>query len=239
MNHKKPILPKALAVISGGLDSTIALFMAKKNYTIPYAVIFDYGHRAFRMELQACRKLVRPLSIKLFVIDLSWLSGLSASSLVSAKKTVPHLKRDDLKNMDLLKKTANSVLVQNRNMIFLSCAAGIALEKGCSALVVGFNAEEAMTFPDNSNSFVQSINETLAVSVSPRKIRVLSPVQHKKKKDIVRYAISNKISLNTVYSCYLGERLMCGACESCVRLKNALMLNNYLQGSGIIFKNEK
>ena len=165
---------KALAVISGGLDSTVSLFMAQKKYHVSCAILFHYGQKAFAMEKKACRRLTQDHKIELRIIDLKWLSNLSKSALFSGKQTIPRLTASDLKKPSALKKTAIQVMVHNRNMIFLSCAASLALEKNCHTLICGFNAEEAVTFPDNSHDFLASVNQTLALSTKPLKIRVIS-----------------------------------------------------------------
>jgi 7-cyano-7-deazaguanine synthase len=232
---KKKTRPRALAILSGGLDSTVALCMARKKLRFECAVIFNYGQKAYHAERRACRKLSERLSFDLLEVDLSWLSSFSRSALTDKKK-IPTLNYDDLNRMPKLKRSAAAVTVHNRNMIFISCAAGIALDKGCHVLVAGFNAEEAATFPDNSPSFLSAVNLALRSSLRPRRLAVASPTLKMTKKDIVRYALKHNVPLGDIYSCYLGRRIMCGMCESCLRLKRALAANDALNSAGVIFQ---
>ena len=219
---KKSKKSKAIGIISGGLDSTIALHKAKNKYHIPYCIFFNYGQKSYKYEKHACIKLSRKLKFKLIEIDISFISDFSKSSLTKQKKAIPRLRKKDLQNKKLLISTAHNVMVQNRNMIFISIAAGIAVELKCNKLITGFNKEEARAFPDNSKTFMKSINKTLQISLKPYKIKVISPTINMTKKQMINFAIKNRINLSTIYSCYTGRKKMCGKCESCIRLKNAL-----------------
>ena len=222
---------KAVVLISGGLDSTIALYKAMGKYNVVQGIFFNYGQKAYESEKEACKKLCRKLKIKFMEIDISFISKFSASSLTKASKKIPKLNEKDLQKRSLLIETASSVMVQNRNMIFISIGASISAEFGCEYLIAGFNKEEAVTFPDNSENFIKSINETLKISLKPKKVKVISPTMKMNKKDMIKYAISHKIDLSTIYSCYIGNKKMCGKCESCIRLKNAL---GYFKNSKIL-----
>ncbi|MCK5706118.1 MAG: 7-cyano-7-deazaguanine synthase QueC [Candidatus Aureabacteria bacterium] len=226
----------ALAVISGGLDSTVALYLALKKHKVKSAVFFNYGQKAFSLELRSCKKLTKRLGIKLFIIDLTWIRNISKSAITGCIKKTPKINKKDLNKKNITLKTANDVMVYNRNMIFISSAAAIGAENDCRYLITGFNAEEALTFPDNSCKFLDSINETLKASLKPIKIKVISPTIKMTKKDIVRNALKNDFPLDTVYSCYFGKEIMCGVCESCLRLKRALDANNLFNHKYIRFK---
>ena len=222
-NSKQKNKPeKALIILSGGLDSTAALYMSLKNYSITCCVFFNYGQKAYKEEYKACKRLTSKLKLNLIKIDIPWPNIYSQSALTSKNIVIPELDTSDLKDKIKLKRTALQVMVYNRNMIFISIAARIAAELNCSRLITGFNREEAQTFPDNSKEFLKSINKTLNISLKPKKVKVISPTINMTKKQIVKYCLKKDYSLNTVYSCYKGERIMCGKCESCVRLRYAV-----------------
>lgn len=234
----KPVkkIKKALAVISGGLDSTVALYLASQKYRIAGGVFFDYSQKACRWEKQACRKLAARLDMPLHSIDLTWMAETSCSALIKKNKSIPILKQKDLTKRNKLVQTAGRVMVQNRNMIFLSCAASIAAEQGCQYIIVGFNAEEAGTFPDNSENFLDSMNTSLLASLKPLKVKVIAPTIRMTKKDIIHTACRKNFDLSTVYSCYHGRKRMCGKCESCMRLYQALKSNRMLEKSKLQFE---
>ena len=107
----------------------------------------------------------------------------------------------------------------NRNAIFIHIAAAFAGGKNTD-LIVGFNKEEATTFPDNSKEFVQSINNTLKLSTFSQ-VQVKSYTLQMNKKEIVQLGKTIKVNFDLIWSCYEGGHIPCGACESCLRTKAA------------------
>ncbi|MBN1520956.1 MAG: 7-cyano-7-deazaguanine synthase [Candidatus Aureabacteria bacterium] len=214
--------PRALMLLSGGLDSTVALALSLKKFNVTHSVYFNYGQKALDQERKSCKKLTKRLGVRFVELHLPWPCSSSGCALTSKRVKVPLLQKADLRNRKKLEKAASRVMVYNRNMIFISCAARLAAEMGCRFLIAGFNAEEAATFPDNSKAFLDSINRTLKISLRPFKLRVISPTLLLTKEEIVRLSVKKKIPLDTVYSCYRGKRLMCGQCESCMRLRRAI-----------------
>jgi 7-cyano-7-deazaguanine synthase len=91
---------------------------------------------------------------------------------------------------------------------------------GYGNVIVGFNREEAVTFPDNSSDFIGAINGSLSYSTL-NGVKVLAPLIGLDKKSIVLKAMESRAPLEYSWSCYQGEELPCGMCESCVRRKRA------------------
>ena len=89
-------------------------------------------------------------------------------------------------------------------------------------VIAGFNAEEAVTFPDNSPAFISAANKALSYSTLSR-VQVLSPTSDLNKTEIVRLGMEIDAPLDLVWSCYEGGEVMCGVCESCMRLRRALV----------------
>ena len=92
-------------------------------------------------------------------------------------------------------------------------------------ILIGANKEEAGTFSDNTQTFVDRVNAEFEYSTNKRP-KVVAPLINYDKNDIVKLALKNNIPLNLVKSCYAGGEKHCGKCESCIRLKNALMFNH-------------
>jgi 7-cyano-7-deazaguanine synthase len=114
-----------------------------------------------------------------------------------------------------------AVWVENRNTIFLSIAAAVAAEMDCPIVIVGFNAEEARNFPDNSELFIDSMNRVLEMGVS-KPVRVMSPTIAMSKHEIAAEGLRLDVPWHMIWSCYRDGEMMCGDCESCVRLLRAV-----------------
>jgi 7-cyano-7-deazaguanine synthase len=198
---------KSVILLSGGLDSTVSAAVAAKKTKILFALTFDYGQRAARMEIRASRRICRALKIKLKVIKLPFYREFNKCLLVS---------RDQLPITNNL----YGLWLPNRNGLFINIAACYAEYYGADLIVTGFNAEEARQFPDNSRQFIRSTNQTLAYSTL-KKVSVISHVADLTKKEIYRTGILNHAPLQHIYSCYLGRTIMCGKCASCQKLSKA------------------
>lgn len=209
-----------LVLLSGGLDSVVASFIALQRGPIVGAIVFDYGQRAAEKEIQAATNIARHLEIPLQVIPLPFLKEVTKTALVMHTKVVPQIKMSALDNRSETEKSAMDVWVPNRNGLFLNIAACIAEAKGIEEIVVGFNAEEAMTFPDNSANFVNCANSFFLLSTLS-KPKVYAPTIGDNKTEIVKRGLELGIPFEEVWSCYHGMKRMCGTCESCQRSMRA------------------
>ena len=206
--------PKAISVLSGGLDSTVATTYYKDKYKI-HALTFNYGQRSFNMEIRSAVAICEYLGLDHTVIELPWLAALGGSSLTSQKE-VPRIEMDQLDNRDFCKITAQKVWVPGRNMVFVAVATSFAEAKGAEKIIVGWDLEEAETFPDNSKEFLNAFNFVLEVG-SLENIQIQAPVIDMFKKDIVKLGEKIDAPLDLTYSCYMGGDIHCGKCESCMR----------------------
>jgi 7-cyano-7-deazaguanine synthase len=126
-----------------------------------------------------------------------------------------------LTKQKVTRRTAAAVWVPNRNGLFINVAATLCDARGWDTIVVGFNAEEAQTFPDNSAAFVQAINRALRYSTA-NQVRVQAPTAHLTKRQIVRLARRWKVPLDLCWPCYRGGTRLCRTCESCQRFFRAM-----------------
>lgn len=203
--------PRAVALLSGGLDSTISFLFGRKICRIVMALTFDYGQRAAKREIASARKIAARYRIPHRVLNMHWLREFTSSFLVKGKKL-----SSDISDMWDIK----NLWIPNRNALFISAGAAVAEGLGCELVITGFNAEEAVDFPDNTGDFVKAMNTSLRFSTLKR-IRVISYTQNLRKHRVVTLGEELKAPWELIHSCYLGGRLMCGKCMSCTRLIEA------------------
>ena len=214
---------KAIALLSGGLDCTVASSVYSKDYEI-HAITFNYGQKSFKQELTASKQICEKMGFIHKIIDLNWLSEISNSSL-NTDENIPEPEYDDLDNIEKSIKTAASVWVPGRNTVFTSIALSYAESIGASIIIVGWDKEEAHTFPDNSKEYLEKFNELFEVG-SPINIKVEAPLINMDKNEIVQLGAEFNAPMELSYSCYKGEEKHCSVCESCMRRKRGFQKAN-------------
>ncbi len=210
-------MTRGIILLSGGLDSLVSLGLGLKTYNIELALTFDYGQKSAKFEIAASKNICAHYKIAHKVIKLDWLKDITHTSLVTDKE-LP-------KGIENPHESAKNVWVPNRNGLFLNIAGAFADGENYDYILIGANKEEAQTFSDNTPEFINKINEEFKYSTSKHPT-VVAPLLNFDKNDIVRLAIDKHIPLNLAMSCYAGGVKHCGVCESCTRLKNALIANN-------------
>ena len=211
-------MKKAISTLSGGLDCCVATSAFAKDWEI-HAITFNYGQKAFERELQAAKEICDKMNWTHEVIDLAWLSKISTSSLNTSDE-IPEVTAEDLDDFEKSSETASSVWVPARNTVFTSIALSYAESMGAEAIIVGWDAEEAATFPDNSKEFLNKFNELIDVG-SPDNIKIEAPAIDLSKEEIVKLGVEVGAPMELSYSCYKGGKKHCGVCESCMRRKRA------------------
>jgi len=206
----------AIVLLSGGLDSVVNFKEALDEMGVDRVLFFDYGQEAVRREREAVKRIAARYDVGFLEIRLDFMRGFSSALM---KGGIPHVELQELDEKS--HQTASAVWVPNRNGIFIEIAAGIAEESGSTAVVVGFNAEEAATFPDNSADYLDCMNMALRYSTRSR-VRLQSYTLALDKRALYQRGRDRAAPLDLVWSCYHGGRRMCGVCESCQRLKRAL-----------------
>lgn len=207
---------RAITILSGGLDSTVSTAIARKKHKIVLALTFDYGQRAAKREIEAARSLCKIWKIKHEVIKLPWLAKITNTALVNKTKLLPRFSTQALKHQSTQALSVKTVWVPNRNALFINIAASYAERLDARAIIVGFNKEEASTFPDNGEKFVHYINQTLKFSTLLHP-KVVSYVQKMTKVEIMRLAFKKSIPIEYCWPCYRGGKQLCMKCESCIR----------------------
>ena len=220
---------KSIILLSGGLDSLVSLGLKKEELNVELAITFNYGQKSVEKEIKASEKICQFYGIKHEVINLDWLKKITKTTLVSDQNVPTGKELENPQN------SAKSVWVPNRNGLFLNIAGSYADSFGYNYILIGANKEEAQTFPDNTQNFINSVNEEFQYSTMA-KPKVIAPLINYNKNDIVMLALKNNIPLELTMSCYNGGDKHCGVCESCTRLKHALEANGDTYYTGILFE---
>lgn len=217
---------KVVVLLSAGLDSTVNVYEAiKHHHEVVLALTFNYGQRAAKKEIESAAKIAAHLNIPHKVIDLPWFKDFNKSSLLIEDQAVPVGAQVSIDNLERSEETAKAVWVPNRNGIFLNIAAAFAEALGADAVIPGFNAEEAVTFPDNSKEFMEQATRSLKFSTANH-VTVGCYTIHMKKPDIVRLGQGLKIPWELIWPCYFSGEKWCGQCESCQRSLRAFASAN-------------
>jgi len=208
----------AITVLSGGLDSTVASSIFKEDYKL-HALTFDYGQKSVEMEIKSAKAVCDEINAEHTIIKLPWLAELGGSALTS-DEDIPEPEDADLDNIDSSLKTAKSVWVPGRNVVFTAIANSFAEAEDAKIIIVGWDLEEAVTFPDNSKEFLDAFNKVLDVG-SFDEIKIEAPLIGMDKTEIVEIGNNIEAPMELSYSCYKGFEYHCGVCESCMRRKRA------------------
>lgn len=214
--------PKAIILLSGGLDSVVSLAELSEKFDFVLALTFDYGQKAFEKEYEAAKKIADFYHISRHeLIKLDWLKNITTTSLVS-KNEVPSVGVDNLDDVSITDSSMKNVWVPNRNGLFVNIAAAFADSFKLDYIVIGANKEEAATFSDNSEQFIIDENEAL-VSSTNYDVKILAPLIEMDKNSIVKRGLELGVPFEYINSCYNSTQKHCGKCESCNRLKRALI----------------
>ena len=195
---------KAIAVLSGGLDSTVSTLIAKDlGYEIT-AITFNYGQRAVKREINSAKKICEILGIEHIVVDLPFVKQFKKSSLITEKE-IPTLKMEELDSEKAFD-TMRAVWVPARNVIMFGIASGFAEALDADKIFIGINKEEGVTFPDNTIEFVEAFNKVLDYGTL-NKVKIEAPLYDKTKEEIVKLGVEleKKLGVEVLkysYSCY-------------------------------------
>jgi 7-cyano-7-deazaguanine synthase len=213
----------SVVLLSGGLDSSANLAITAERDTVVLALHVDYGQRAAVPEWRASRAIAEYYGVKVERIEIPWLGALGGSSLTDKSRDVPELRTNELDTLSKITESAKSVWVPNRNGVLLNIAAAYAERFRAKRIVVGFNREEATTFPDNSQAFLDQTTRAFTYSTLTG-VEVYCYTTAMDKTEIVTRLknLARPFPHALVWSCYLAGAEPCGRCESCGRHDRAL-----------------
>lgn len=206
---------KALVILSGGLDSTTALYWAIHQYDEVEAITFNYGSKHNDVEFMYAYQTCVNKGINLTRIDLDFINKHFKSDLLKSGGDIPegYYTAENMK----------STVVPFRNGIMLSIAAGVAESNNCDILVLGNHAGDHAIYPDCRPEFINGIKEAIKQGTE-KQIEVVSPFCNLSKTDIVKIGVELGVDFSSTYSCYKGKLKHCGKCGTCTERKEAFQL---------------
>lgn len=210
--------PRAVVLLSGGLDSATAAAWAKAEGYDLHALSFDYGQR-HRRELAGAKAVAKALGAREHKVLRLPVGELGHSALTDRSIAVPDAPKPGPGGR-AIGSTIPSTYVPARNTVFLAFALGHAEVAGASAIVIGANALDYSGYPDCRPEYLEAFermaNLATKAGVEGRTVKVLAPLLHMSKRDIVATAQRLGAPVALTWSCYRGGRRPCGTCESCV-----------------------
>ena len=212
---------KAIVLLSGGLDSTVVLALAKEEGLECIAISFDYGQK-HKIELDCAREIAKLYQCDHKVIKIDP-NGLSNSSLINDSSVPKGRSRKEMMEQGI-----PSTYVPGRNTLFLAYAAGQAEIHNATEIWTGPNILDHNAYPDCRPEFYKAFQGLLnlatkqAVEGSPPKIR--TPLLFWDKKKIVQEARRLNVPIASTWSCYDpgNELVPCGECDACQLREQAL-----------------
>lgn len=182
-------------LLSGGLDSTVLLYDLLAQGNRVHCVLFDYKQRHVQ-ELQWARHHCALRKVLYTTLDVPELVG---STLTDGKGTV---------------------IVPNRNAIFLSLAVNVAVAAGAESITFAANKDDEATFPDCRRAFVDAMNA--AVKAAGYSVEICGPYLDLTKREVAVLGAELGVNFDETWSCYEGGSKPCLICEACVKRQNAL-----------------
>ena len=209
---------KAVVLLSGGLDSTTCLAMAKAQGFDPVCLCFSYGQR-HQVELERARKVAQTMGVedvRVVSLDLRAIGG----SALTADIPVPK-DRSEAEMGGGIPET----YVPARNTVFLALALGLAEVVGAQDLFIGVNAVDYSGYPDCRPEFIHAFEKLAQLAtkagVEGKPFNVHAPLSGMSKADIIREGVRLGVDYGLTHSCYDPDARgrACGHCDSCLLRK--------------------
>lgn len=206
--------PKAVIVLSGGLDSTTCMGIAKDQGLDLYPITFHYGQR-HDIEVEKARQVASFYEVsKHQIVDISFLTQIGGSALTDHSLDIPEQPEAGIP----------STYVPARNLIFLSLATAYAEVINAGQIWTGVSAVDYSGYPDCRPEFIKSMNQTIRlatkIGTEQGNLELLTPLIDRTKEETIKQGVDLGVPYDRTTSCYKGQSLACGVCDSCrLRIK--------------------
>jgi 7-cyano-7-deazaguanine synthase len=207
---------KAIILLSGGMDSSVVLAMAKAEGFECYGLTFDYGQR-HKVEIEAARQQVVDQGIvNHIVFNLN--IGMFGGSALTDNIEVPKIKNAD----EGLSQQIPITYVPGRNMIFLSIAAGYGETIGARDIFTGVSSVDYSGYPDCRPEFIESMNKTINIATKSgdegNRFVIHAPLINLTKEETVEAGKKLGVQFKNTRTCYdpREDGAPCGECDACI-----------------------
>ena len=205
---------KAIILVSGGMDSLVTAAIAKQECDEVYFLHLNYGQRTEVRELRSFRKMkdfFKPKDV--LIVEVSYLKDIGGSSLTDENM--------EIKDFDGSDEVPTSY-VPFRNAHLITIAVSWAEVIGANRIYIGAVEEDSSGYPDCRESFYKSFEKIIDLGTKDEtKIKIITPIIHKKKSEIIKLGVKLDAPLELSWSCYKNNDIACGKCDSCVLRINA------------------
>lgn len=206
---------RAIVLLSGGMDSTTVLAMAKQECQEVLAMAFDYGSKHAPWEIRAAREVAKHYEVGIHVVDLR--NVFQHSHLLAKGPALPEGHSQD----EVMRQT----VVPGRNATLLSIAADYALGCSVEAVYFGCHGGDHYIYPDCRPIFMTHMN-AVVYEMSEGKVHIRTPFLHDDKTRIIKWGLMNGVPYHLTRTCYTDMRVACGRCGSCQERLEAFAAND-------------
>ena len=208
---------KAVVLLSGGMDSCVCAAIALASHGAGNVALLHamYGQRTEKRERRAFEEIADFYDVRArLVVKLDHFRAIGGSALTDKRIGVPE---NELGETGPGKSTIPVTYVPFRNAHFLSVGVSWAEAIGARAVYIGAVAEDGSGYPDCRPEYYRVFQELIRVGTKPEtEIELSTPVIGMKKNEIIRRGRELGAPLHLTWSCYQGEELACGKCDSCL-----------------------
>ena len=226
MENKESIqIPKskiAVCLVSGGMDSCVTAAIAKaENREVAFLHVL-YGQRTERRERKAFEDIADFYNVeKRLDVSIEYLAKIGGSSLTDGQIEVAEA------NLESKEIPTSYVPFRNANMLAIATSWAEVLK--ANSIYIGAVAEDSSGYPDCRPEFYAAFEKTIEVGTKPEtKIKIVTPIIHLSKAEIVLKGLELNAPLHLSWSCYKSEDAACGTCDSC-----ALRLRGFERASAV------
>jgi 7-cyano-7-deazaguanine synthase len=207
-------MKRAIVLVSGGMDSLVTAAIAQQECEEIFFLHVNYGQRTEVRELRSFRKMKEYFKPKdVLIADISYLTQIGGSSLTDMETEVA-----DYQSNNQLPNT----YIPFRNTHLVAIAVSWAEVIEADRIYIGAVEEDSSGYPDCREAYFAALQKTVQLgSRRDSNIKLITPIIHKKKSEIIQIGIDLKVPFDLSWSCYRNNDIACGKCDSCVLRINA------------------
>lgn len=208
-------MTKAVVLLSGGMDSAVTAWIARRHSTDLYVLSIMYGSSHMEQETSRASKLARKLGVhehKILYVPLNEIGG----SALTGQGELPKGETVGIA----------STWVPQRNAIFLTLASAYAEVVGALEVYIGVNQVDYSGYPDCRGEFLSAMEKTINLAskrfvLEKQRTYLRAPILHMSKTEIIKEGLAMDVPFEDTYTCYRGLEKSCGTCPSCCLRRKA------------------